>query len=132
MISSPDQVNFFDPDVNACPYPAYEVLRNEAPVWKDPFTGMFVVTRHDDIRSILSDPETYTNRVGSAAGNTEKALRPDDPEELRKQQEAAEQQAQIDQMYIDHGWPRANQSSRSLCRGIVATVDRCVSRRRAL
>jgi cytochrome P450 len=105
MISSPDQVNFFDPDVNACPYPAYEVLRNEAPVWKDPFTGMFVVTRHDDIRSILSDPETYTNRVGSAAGNTEKALRPDDPEELRKQQEAAEQQAQIDQMYIDHGWP---------------------------
>jgi cytochrome P450 len=105
MISSPDQVNFFDPEVNACPYRAYEVLRNEAPVWKDPYTGMFVVTRYDDIRAILSDTETYTNRVGSAAGNTEKALRPEDPEELRKQQAAAEQQAQIDRMYVENGWP---------------------------
>lgn len=104
MIESPDQVNFFDPAINNCPYPAYEVLRNEAPVWKDPFTGMFVVTRHDDIRMILSDPKVYTNRVGSAAGNTEKAIRPTDPEEIRKQQEAADQQAFIQRMYEEKGW----------------------------
>lgn len=104
MLSSPDHVNFFDPAINACPYDAYQVLRDQAPVWKDPYTGMFVVTRHEDIKNILSDPKTYTNRVGSAAGNTEKALRPEDPEERLKQEEAAEQQAYISLMYEEKGW----------------------------
>ena len=31
-----DNVNFFDPEISECPYPAYEVLRDEAPVWRDP------------------------------------------------------------------------------------------------
>ena len=29
-------VDFFDRSINDCPYPAYETLRNEAPVWRDP------------------------------------------------------------------------------------------------
>lgn len=103
-MKSPQEVNFFDPKVNACPYPAYEVLRDQAPVWVDPFTGMYVVTRFDDIRSILSNTKVFTNRVGSAAGNTEKAVRPSDPEELRKHLEAAEQQREIQELYRTTGW----------------------------
>ena len=104
MINSPSDVNFFNPEINACPYPAYDMLRNESPVWKDPITGMFVVTRFEDIRAILADTAVFTNRVGSAAGNTEKAVRPTDPEEIRKHEEAAAQQRQIQELYRTTGW----------------------------
>ena len=52
-IESPDQVNFFDKEINECPYPSYEVLRNEAPVWTDPVTGMYFVVA-DSFHSLLT------------------------------------------------------------------------------
>lgn len=54
-------VNFFDPATNDCPYHAYKALRDEAPVWQDPRTGMFVVSRYEDLRAILMDTEAYIN-----------------------------------------------------------------------
>ena len=71
--TDPTSINFFDPATNDCPYHAYQTLRDEAPVWQDPHTGMFVVTRYEDIKSILANPDLFTNAVGSAAGMTEKA-----------------------------------------------------------
>ena len=56
-----DDVDFFDPDIQECPYDAYEVLRDESPVWQDPKTGMFVVTRYDDIQEILRDTQRFRN-----------------------------------------------------------------------
>jgi cytochrome P450 len=104
MLDSPDQVNFFDPDINDCPYPAYDVLRDQAPLWQDPHTGMFVLTRYDDIKRVLADPATFTNAVGSAAGMTEKAVKPTDPEEARKAAQAAEEEKVLQQLYHDKGW----------------------------
>ncbi len=57
-----DQINFFDPAVNACPYPAYAVLRDQAPVWRDPLTGLYVITRYDDLREVLLDPARFSNQ----------------------------------------------------------------------
>ncbi len=54
-------VNFFDPATNDCPYHAYQALRDQAPVWQDPLTGMFVISRYEDLRAILMDTETYIN-----------------------------------------------------------------------
>ncbi len=56
-----DDVNFFDPEIQECPYDAYEVLRDEAPVWHDPRTGMYVVSRYDDLRALLLDTEHFGN-----------------------------------------------------------------------
>ena len=78
-MTDPATINFFDPATNDCPYHAYQTLRDEAPVWQDPHTGMFVVTRYEDIKSILANPGLFTNAVGSAAGMTEKAVKPDRP-----------------------------------------------------
>lgn len=103
-MSSTDEISFFDPEVNRCPYPAYQKLRDEAPVWQDPQTGMFVITRYDDLRAILLDKETFTNRVGSAAGMTEKAVRPSDPEEAARHDAEAEWARKIKQVYVDEGW----------------------------
>ena len=44
MTESTVEINFFDPETNDCPYPAYEKLRAEAPVWQDPITGMWTVS----------------------------------------------------------------------------------------
>ncbi len=104
MTDATIDINFFDPETNACPYPAYDTLREEAPVWRDPHTGMFVITRYEDLKAVLSNPELFTNQVGSAAGMTEKAMKPTDPEEIRKQEEAAEQERQIQKLYEEKGW----------------------------
>ena len=85
MATTPVDINFFDPAVNDCPYPAYQLLRDEAPVWKDPLTGMYVMSRYEDIRMILLDTTRFTNGVGNGADNTGKAIRPDDPEEAKRQ-----------------------------------------------
>jgi cytochrome P450 len=82
----PDDISLFDPEFQECPYPAYEVLRNEAPVWRDPQTGMFVVTRFEDVRSVLLDTENFASGLGGQGGpRTERAER-------------------MQQLYRDHGW----------------------------
>lgn len=55
------EVNFFDPATSECPYDAYGQLRDEAPVWRDPSTGMYVITRYEDLKALLLDTETYSS-----------------------------------------------------------------------
>jgi cytochrome P450 len=93
------EINFFDPETNDCPYPAYETLRNEAPVWQDPRTGMFFVTRYDDIRAILLDTKRFSNGVGNGANNTGKAVQADDP--------IAQRAERLAKLYEEKGWPPA-------------------------
>jgi cytochrome P450 len=54
-------VNFFDRAQNDCPYPSYETLRNEAPVWQDPRTKMYVLTRYEDVKMVLLDTERFSS-----------------------------------------------------------------------
>jgi cytochrome P450 len=48
------ELNFFDPDFLADPYPAYHRLRAEDPVHHHPF-GFYVLTRYDDVAAFLRD-----------------------------------------------------------------------------
>ncbi len=59
-------VNFFDPAINDCPYPAYRTLRDDAPVWFDERLRGYVITRHDDVRSVLQDSERFVNSRSAA------------------------------------------------------------------
>ncbi|MGE3620089.1 MAG: cytochrome P450 [Acidimicrobiia bacterium] len=54
-------VDLGDPEVVQCPYPAYARLRDEAPVWLDPGSGHYVVTRHDTVRQVLTDPVRFSS-----------------------------------------------------------------------
>ena len=75
--SSPD-VNLFDYETQQCPYPAYKALRDEAPVFKDPLTGFFVVSRYEDVRKVLTDTDTFRSDLFSyisQTGNNERAAR---------------------------------------------------------
>ena len=40
-----DEATLADIEVLECPYPTYSLLREQAPVFRDPRTGMYVVTR---------------------------------------------------------------------------------------
>jgi cytochrome P450 len=61
-------ISFADPAVLACPFPAYKRLREEAPIYLDPSTGMYVVTRYEHLRAIAADPQTFANNTGQMSG----------------------------------------------------------------
>lgn len=61
------RVDLFDPEVQQCPYAAYKLLRDEAPVYRQPGTDIYVVTRYDDVRRVLMDPETFPSGSSGTA-----------------------------------------------------------------
>jgi len=50
------------PHTMADPYPFYDKLLAEAPVYQEPRHGVFIVSRYDDIVEIKRHPERFTNR----------------------------------------------------------------------
>lgn len=60
-----DTLNFFSPEVQECPFAIYRQLQEEAPVWQIPGTNMFLVTRFNDVREIIRDPERFSSSFGS-------------------------------------------------------------------
>lgn len=69
-----DDINFLDVGLQNCPYHAYQKLRDEAPVWLDPKTGFYVITRFDDMRNILLDPKNFINGAQGSNGNARSAI----------------------------------------------------------
>ena len=59
--NSPGEINFLDPEIQECPYPAYEMLLEQAPVWQDPILGFYNISRYEDLRKVLMDTENYGN-----------------------------------------------------------------------
>lgn len=60
---SVDQINLLNHGTQNCPYHAYSLLRDQAPVWRDPITGFYVVTRFEDVRPLLLDPQNFVNSM---------------------------------------------------------------------
>src|ERR1700759_4482910 len=46
--------HLLDPEVLADPYPLYERLRTEAPVHWDPYLHAWIVTRYEDVITVLT------------------------------------------------------------------------------
>ncbi len=68
-------VNLFDLETQQCPYDAYETLRNEAPVYQCPVTKMFVITRFEDVRTVLTDTQRFTSETAYLTDATEPSPR---------------------------------------------------------
>jgi cytochrome P450 len=58
------QFNPFDAETLQCPYPHYAVMREEAPVLFLEQLGLYLVTRHDLVLSILRDPGKFSSKFG--------------------------------------------------------------------
>ncbi len=57
-------ISFADPAVQQCPFPAYDAIRDEQPVYLDPLTGNYVLTRYADVRKALLNHKALRNRTG--------------------------------------------------------------------
>ncbi|HEX5805941.1 MAG TPA: cytochrome P450 [Macromonas sp.] len=53
--------SFTDPAVQRCPYHVLDRLREEQPVYRDPVTGFYVLTRYDDMVHVNQHPELFSN-----------------------------------------------------------------------
>lgn len=51
-----------DPDFIADPYPALAELRRTRPVVRDEEIGIWIVTRHEDVKALLADPRLSRDR----------------------------------------------------------------------
>jgi len=70
-----DDINLLDAGLQNCPYHAYQQLRDEAPVWQDPVTGFYVVSRFEDVRAVLLNPKDYSSNMSiEGQGGTRSAL----------------------------------------------------------
>lgn len=80
-------ISFSDPEVQGCPFDAYDKLRQECPVYHDPVTGHYVLTRYADVRQVLVDHRRFSNNANILG---------------RRQNEAT---AKVAQMLEERGWP---------------------------
>jgi cytochrome P450 len=60
----------FDPAVLESPWAYFRALRERAPVFRDPFTGIFHVASYDLVLEALRDFETFSNRFAPAMGGS--------------------------------------------------------------
>jgi cytochrome P450 len=60
-----DDVDLFDPAVQQDWYPTYDLLREQAPVYRIPGSDMYVLTRYADVQYALRHPELFPNGRGA-------------------------------------------------------------------
>ena len=70
-------LSFADPAVQQCPFAAYDSLRDTSPVYRDPLTGNYVLTRYQDIRSAVINAKALSSKTG-LGGTTLTRRRSDD------------------------------------------------------
>lgn len=86
-----EEINFLDFKLQNCPYHAYEMLRDDAPVWIDPITGFYVITRFEDIRKLLLDTKNFSNDMRGGQGGSREQL-------------DSERAVRMNALYEEKGW----------------------------
>ncbi|WP_417620308.1 cytochrome P450 [Parasphingorhabdus sp.] len=77
------------PEIQHCPFPFLKTLREEAPIYKDPATGMYVITRYEDIGYVNGHPELFSSRTAVQFAKTDSAA----AEEAKRR-------------FSERGWPQ--------------------------
>ncbi|WP_194815866.1 cytochrome P450 [Nocardia sp. XZ_19_385] len=52
------------PENIADPYPSYARLRTEAPIYHSADPDLWIISRYDDVRAVLRDPDRFSSDVG--------------------------------------------------------------------
>ena len=55
--------SLLDNRVQSDPYEFYSLLHEKCPIYQMPETGIYVVTKYEDVRAILLDTETFSSVV---------------------------------------------------------------------
>lgn len=65
------------PELLRCPYGMNRRLRSEAPVFRDPASGIWFISRHEDVVAMAQDPGTFSSVMPAAMS---RATASDDPD----------------------------------------------------
>ncbi len=57
-------ISFSDRAIQQCPFSAYDRLRETAPVYRDPVTGNYVLTRYEDIKKAMMNVRALASKTG--------------------------------------------------------------------
>src|SRR3954462_9197566 len=76
-------MNLFSEHVRRDPFPGYEPLRAAAPVFRDPRTGTWMLSRYDDVLRVLSDHEAFSSVVRDYGPTTTWLIFQDPPRHAR-------------------------------------------------
>lgn len=71
------EINPMHPEMLRCPATMNRRLRAEAPVFRDPVTGIFFISRYEDVVAVAMDHEAFSSVMPEAAA---RAVASDDPE----------------------------------------------------
>lgn len=66
--------NFLDPATLSDPYSFYRQLREHCPVYQIPGLGIWMVTRFEDVRWLLTHPELFSNDPTGGGSSSERNL----------------------------------------------------------
>jgi cytochrome P450 len=58
--NKPADISFMDPNIQEDWFLAYDILRRDAPVYFMPEIGMYVLTRYEDVKWVISEPQIFT------------------------------------------------------------------------
>jgi cytochrome P450 family 142 subfamily A polypeptide 1 len=65
------EMPLMDPPTLQCPYHYDATLRDEAPVYQDPQTGVYIVSTYDLVREAHRTPQVFSNEFGLAVGSSQ-------------------------------------------------------------
>lgn len=82
-------ISLLEPEIQECPFPFYERLHREMPVFWDERAGFWLVTKYDDVRQVLMDPKRF-----SSAATVEQARDRVNPTRAARSRK----------MFEEHGW----------------------------
>jgi cytochrome P450 len=73
----------FDPAVLADPWDFYRRVREEAPVYRDPNTGLFLISSYAAVSEAVQNWEVFSNRFGIALGGANAQQAPDEVRDVQ-------------------------------------------------
>lgn len=62
-MKKPEDFDFADRTVQSNPFEFLATLREQAPVYREPITGAYLITRADDLREVAGKPEIFSNQI---------------------------------------------------------------------
>ncbi len=79
-------MKFFEPELLQDPYPTFARWQADHPIWRADDSGHWVLTRHDDVRSVLKNSSEYSSKAMGDGSNPLPLLTDDPPKhtQLRK------------------------------------------------
>ena len=63
-----DEMMLFDQESLKCPYHYDQLLRDQAPVHRDPTSGVYTVSTYDLVREVHRSPQVFSNEFGLESG----------------------------------------------------------------